>query len=383
MATATLRLETLITTMTNAKFKRFNIDSGTFLREAWQQRPCLIPQAIPHFVPPIDADTLAGLALEEDIESRIVGFEQGRWTLAQGPFALADFQRDYPWTLLVQGVDQWLPDVAALRSCVDFLPSWRFDDVMVSYAVDGGSVGPHFDRYDVFLLQGEGQRLWRIGQYCDDSTPQLEHESLHLLANFDCVEEYLLNPGDALYIPPGYAHWGVAQGECTTFSLGFRAPTVADLSDRLLESVVEKLSPTLLLEDQNSISGDERPGEISQRQVANARSAVLNAVQALDDGSWLGTLVSETKTPLDELNNEPLPQQLVLEPASRVLWIENNLQIEVFCGGESLLVDKALLPALLSLLRSEPLISDTVTSDLRPLLAFLWARGGLADLEDL
>ena len=369
--------------MTNAKFKRFNIDSGTFLREAWQQRPCLIPQAIPNFVPPIDADTLAGLALEEDIESRIVGFEQGRWTLAQGPFALADFQRDYPWTLLVQGVDQWLPDVAALRSCVDFLPSWRFDDVMVSYAVDGGSVGPHFDRYDVFLLQGEGQRLWRIGQYCDDSTPQLEHESLHLLANFDCVEEYLLNPGDALYIPPGYAHWGVAQGECTTFSLGFRAPTVADLSDRLLESVVEKLSPTLLLEDQNSISGDERPGEISQRQVANARSAVLNAVQALDDGSWLGTLVSETKTPLDELNNEPLPQQLVLEPASRVLWIENNLQIEVFCGGESLLVDKALLPALLALLRSEPLISDTVTSDLRPLLAFLWARGGLADLEDL
>ena len=369
--------------MTNAKFKRFNIDSATFLREAWQQRPCLIPQAIPHFVPPIDADTLAGLALEEDIESRIVGFEHGRWTLAQGPFALADFQRDYPWTLLVQGVDQWLPDVAALRSCVDFLPSWRFDDVMVSYAVDGGSVGPHFDRYDVFLLQGEGHRLWRIGQYCDDSTPQLEHESLHLLANFDCVEEYLLNPGDALYIPPGYAHWGVAQGECTTFSLGFRAPTVADLSDRLLESVVEKLSPTLLLEDQNSISGDERPGEISQRQVANARSAVLNAVQALDDGSWLGTLVSETKTPLDELNNEPLPQQLVLEPASRVLWIENNLQIEVFCGGESLLVDKALLPALLSLLRSEPLISDTVTSDLRPLLAFLWARGGLADLEDL
>lgn len=369
--------------MSAAEFKRFNVDVVVFLREYWQQRPFLIRGAIPDFVPPIDADTLAGLAMEDAIESRIVGFDQGCWTLEQGPFKADDFQRGHPWTLLVQGVDQWLPEVATLRDCVDFLPRWRFDDVMVSYAVDGGGVGPHFDRYDVFLLQGEGQRLWRIGPYCDDSTPRLEHDSLHLLAEFETVEEYLLNPGDALYIPPGYAHWGVAQGDCTTFSLGFRAPTLADLSDRLLESVVERLAPALLLEDQNSITGTERPGEISQLQIENARNAVINAVQALDDGSWLGNLVSETKAPLEELNQSPLAQQLVIDPACRVLWMEKSSQIEVFCDGESLLVDKTVLPALLTLLCSEPMITDSAGTAMRPLLEFLWARGALFDLEAL
>ena len=369
--------------MADARLPRFKLDEADFLSQYWQQRPLLIRGALPDFVAPIDADTLAGLAMEDMIESRIVSFDQGSWALAHGPFQTKDFERDCPWTLLVQGVDQWLPEVAALSGCVDFLPSWRFDDVMVSYAVDGGSVGPHFDRYDVFLLQGEGQRLWRVGQYCDESTPRLEHDSLHLLANFETVEEYLLNPGDALYVPPGYAHWGIAQGECTTFSLGFRAPTLADLSDRLLESVVERLSPTLLLEDQDSITGQERLGEISRRQIDNARAAVINAANALDDGVWLGTLVSETKTPLEELNTDPLAQQLVLDPGARVLWIEQAQIIEVFCGGESIAIDKSLLPSLLSLLRSEPLVSDAATADLRLLIEFLWARYALIDLEEL
>jgi len=372
-----------MTDMADARLPRFKLDEADFLSQYWQQRPLLIRGALPDFIAPIDADTLAGLAMEDMIESRIVSFDQGSWALAHGPFQAKDFERDSPWTLLVQGVDQWLPEVAALRGCVDFLPAWRFDDVMVSYAVDGGSVGPHFDRYDVFLLQGEGQRLWRVGQYCDESTPRLEHDSLHLLANFETVEEYVLNPGDALYIPPGYAHWGIAQGECTTFSLGFRAPTLADLSDRLLESVVERLPPTLLLEDQDSITGHERPGEISRRQIDNARAAVINAANALDDGVWLGALVSETKTPLDELNMEPLAQQLVLDPAARVLWIEQAQCIEVFCGGESLSIDKSLLPSLLSLLGSASLLSESASAELHQLLTFLWARGGLIDLEDL
>lgn len=362
---------------------RFNVDTADFLSHYWQQRPLLISGALPDFVAPIDAEILAGLAMEDMIESRIVSFVQGSWHLAHGPFEVGDFQCDHPWTLLVQGVDQWLPEVAALRGCVDFLPSWRFDDVMVSYAVNGGSVGPHFDRYDVFLLQGEGQRLWRVGQYCDESTPRLDHDSLHLLANFETVEEYLLNPGDALYIPPGYAHWGIAQGACTTFSLGFRAPTLADLSDRLLESVVERVSPTLLLEDQDSITGHERPGEISRRHIDNARAAVINAANALDDGVWLGALVSETKTPLDEFNTDPLAQQLVLDPAARVLWIEQTQCIDVFCGGEVLSVDKSLLPSLLSILDSTSLASDSASADLRQLLTFLWARGGLMDFEAL
>ena len=149
------------------------LDRDRFLAEYWQRKPLFIPAALPDFAPPISPDELAGLAMEADIESRIIDHVEGQWHLQQGPFAANDFQRNSAWTLLVQAVDHYLPEVAALRQPIDFLPQWRVDDVMVSYAVDGGSVGPHFDNYDVFLLQGVGQRLWRLGQLCDDSTALL------------------------------------------------------------------------------------------------------------------------------------------------------------------------------------------------------------------
>ena len=221
------------------------LDRESFLRDYWQRKPLLIRNTASDYRAPVDANTLAGLALEDRVESRIIDNVNGAWSVQHGPFCEQDFVRDNPWTLLVQAVDHYLPEVAQLRQWADFIPHWRVDDVMVSYAVDGGSVGPHYDHYDVFLLQGEGERLWQLGQQCDSSTALLAHDQIRVLAEFEQTQEYLLRPGDMLYVPPGLAHWGIAQGECTTFSIGFRAPRASDLLSRLTDSALETIHPDL------------------------------------------------------------------------------------------------------------------------------------------
>jgi len=219
------------------------ITTEIFLRDYWQQKPLLIRQGLPGFASPLDPDELAGLALEEDVESRLVleqGFE-GPWELHHGPFAEADFARlpaHSPWTLLVQAVDLWVPDVHALIDDFPFLPRWRIDDIMVSYANDRGGVGPHFDDYDVFLIQGMGQRRWDIGPLCDESTPLQDGTALKILRDFRADASWVLNPGDILYVPPRFAHQGVAVGECMTYSLGFRAPTAGEMLDDLATEIL-------------------------------------------------------------------------------------------------------------------------------------------------
>lgn len=362
---------------------RFALDSERFLRDHWQQRPLFIPDALPGFMPPIDASTLAGLAMESSVDSRIVERSQETWLLEHGPFSTDAFQRDNPWTLLVQGVDRWFPEVAALRGCVDFLPAWRFDDVMVSYASDGGSVGPHFDRYDVFLLQGEGERLWRVGELCDENTPRLAHDDLNLLRHFVTVEEYLVKPGDVLYIPPGYAHWGIAQGECTTFSLGFRAPRVSDLTARLTDAVLEKIKPELLLEDQRSLEKRARPGELTREQRENARAAVLNALTALDDGLWLGELLTEPFEGELELPTMPLPASVIHSPDVGLLWFEDGASIHVFTDGEHSRVSPELAPLLVALCGGERVATANRNDAEHALLNYLWQCGALVRPEEL
>jgi len=209
-----------------------DISVDEFLAEYWQQKPLLIRNALPGFTSPISPDELAGLALEDEVESRIV-VEAGisPWELRCGPFDENDFQQlpDSHWTLLVQAVDLWVPDVAQFLEHFRFLPPWRLDDIMVSYAPLGGSVGPHFDYYDVFLLQAEGQRRWQIGSYCDQHTPTRQGTPLRILQEFTSVDEWTLGPGDMLYLPPRIAHWGVAENDCLTYSVGFRSPTLSDI----------------------------------------------------------------------------------------------------------------------------------------------------------
>lgn len=222
-----------------------HLDTDHFLREVWQQQALLIRQGVAGFQCPVDGDDLAGLACEAEVESRLVESQGDNWRLRHGPFSEDTFSALAPqdWTLLVQRVDHWIPEVADLIAHFDFLPRWRIDDIMISYAVAGGGVGPHYDNYDVFLIQGSGQREWRIGQHCDDDTVLRENTELTLLADFHEQARYTLEPGDVLYLPPGLAHWGAAlSDDCITLSVGFRAPSAAELLSRWCEEVCAQLT---------------------------------------------------------------------------------------------------------------------------------------------
>lgn len=216
------------------------ITAEKFLQEYWQKKPLLIPNAIENFIPPIGPDELAGLSLEDEVESRLVIGND--WCVEHGPFDESRFAEleDHNWTLLVQSVDLWVPEVAALLNEFCFLPRWRIDDIMVSYAAEGGSVGPHFDNYDVFLLQGQGQRQWSVGDPCDKNSPLITHADLRILADPAFNQQWTLNPGDMLYLPPRYSHHGVALGPCTTFSIGFRAPSAVEILDDLTTELISQ-----------------------------------------------------------------------------------------------------------------------------------------------
>ncbi len=218
-----------------------------FMRQHWQKKPLLCRGALPDYQSPLSAEELGGLALEEEVESRIV--ERADWQLSRGPFTEADFERlgERDWTLLVQDLDQHIPEVGELLSLLDFLPSWRIDDVMASFAVPGGSVGPHFDQYDVFLLQVEGTRHWQWSRQFDPS--RLEESELCILSEFEAEEQWELHPGDMLYLPPRVAHYGVATSDCVTFSLGCRAPSVAEIIGHFAAQSLDALSSAGRTED--------------------------------------------------------------------------------------------------------------------------------------
>ncbi|MCB1701366.1 MAG: cupin domain-containing protein [Halioglobus sp.] len=365
-------------------------DRELFLAEYWQRKPLLIRNAITGFQTPLPADELAGLALEDAIESRIIECRDDEWRLCHGPFEPEDFERDHPWTLLVQAVDHYIPAVAELRQLVSFLPLWRVDDVMVSYAADGGSVGPHYDNYDVFLLQGEGVRRWQLGQRCDANSPLIAHDELRILQQFECREEHVLGPGDILYVPPGLAHWGVAQGECTTFSIGFRAPRINDLVSRWADRVLEQLDPELFYTD-SAIEAAPRAGEIRPQDLARVRAQLRAALERESSDDWFGAMVTEPR-----YSCEPLPAELdearallaggasrvLLSTAARVAWQDTPEGILVFCNGEGLACAASVKPSLITLceqwrLEGDELSEGLAREDTASMLDYLLENGGI------
>ncbi|HEF4735697.1 cupin domain-containing protein [Burkholderia multivorans] len=211
-----------------------------FMRRYWQKKPLLIRQAMPGVKPPVTRDALFDLAADYDAESRLITHFRNKWQLAHGPFepgSLPAVTRD-AWTLLVQGLDLHVDAARALLDRFRFIPDARLDDLMISYATNGGGVGPHFDSYDVFLLQVEGRRRWRIGAQQDLSLQA--GVPLKILANFEPTDEWVLEPGDMLYLPPHIAHDGVAEGECMTCSIGFRAPSAGELGAQFLYYLAER-----------------------------------------------------------------------------------------------------------------------------------------------
>jgi 50S ribosomal protein L16 3-hydroxylase len=333
------------------------LDRKRFLAEYWQRKHLLIRDAISDFKLPLGADELAGLAMEDEVESRIVEQQGDNWQLFMGPFEEQDFQRKQPWTLLVQAVDHYVPDVAALRQLIDFIPQWRVDDVMVSYAEDGGSVGPHYDNYDVFLLQGEGQREWRIGAMSDAQSPLLANPDLKILADFKCEHSYILNPGDILYVPPGVAHWGIAQGECTTFSIGFRAPRINNLLSHWVDDALEGIDADLFYSDPDSRDAF-RPGEIPAADIERARSLLLQRLSSSTSNRWFGEQLTEPRyEPLgdEQVHRETIqllhdqPQRIELPAEAKLAWQQLDGKVQVFANGLSAEFDTATLPLIQSL----------------------------------
>ena len=277
---------------------RLPLPADRFLRDYWQKQPLLMRQVATGLSHP-DPETLAGLALEPEVESRLItGHGHGPWNLQHGPFSERDFQvlpREN-WTLLVQSVDCFMTDVSLLLDRFDFLPGWRLEDIMISYASRGGSVGPHFDRYDVFLIQARGCRRWKLGGLCNSHTPLLQHDQLKLLESMDVEEEYVLQPGDALYLPPGVAHWGLAEdNDCVTWSVGFRAPSPIDVLARLADAAAEAGGDALYRDPERT--PPSRREILARTDLDDLTLQAMDALQPAVRRHAIAALLSESRCP--------------------------------------------------------------------------------------
>ncbi|HEY9036807.1 MAG TPA: cupin domain-containing protein [Pseudomonadales bacterium] len=321
---------------------------SAFIAAHWQQKPLLVRGALGHADALIDGDDLAGIACEPDGDARLVFADNGHWRAEHGPFDETVFAQlpTHSWTLLVQAVDQWIPEVGELLREFGFLPRWRLDDIMVSYAADGGGVGPHFDYYDVFLLQACGQRAWQIGQRCDAQSPLRDNPDMKLLRDFNETGHHTVSPGDMLYLPAGIAHWGTAIGDdCITISIGFRAPSKNELLEACGE---EPCAEDDIRYRDTPASIDPDPWRINTAAVDNLlalcapltlpRDTVLRAFGSLvTEPRYPERIASEAALPAAELTallGAGQPLALEHHPASRFAYYSDSTQTLLFVDGE-------------------------------------------------
>ena len=320
-----------------------------FFRDYWQKKPLLLRNAVdlPETQPGKEA--LFSLAGDENIESRLV-LEHGErpWEVHFGPFTSSELEAlpDSSWTILFQDMDKHLPEVGSLLEQFRGMPRWRIDDIMISYAVDKGSVGPHTDEYDVFLIQASGKRLWRIDTDPEADRSLVANLDMKILQHFEADQEWLLEPGDMLYLPPGVAQWGIARGECITWSVGFRAPSARELLPDWAEAQQQLIEEHRYSDPELELQVHD--GEIQPQAVIKLQSMLLRALEqdAVDFGAWFGRYITEPKehlqpvpgqdraTPaklLERMQDQPLARH----PASRILFMHNAGRLYLFCGGHS------------------------------------------------
>ena len=376
------------------------ITAREFLRDYWQKKPLLIRQAIPDFESPIDADELAGLALEEEVESRLV-IEHGErpWELRRGPFAEDAFSTlpEREWTLLVQAVDQFVPEVAELLEQFRFLPSWRIDDVMISFAAPGGSVGPHFDNYDVFLLQAQGKRNWKIGQMCSSESPLLQHADLRILAEFEESAEWVLEPGDMLYLPPRLAHFGIAEDDCMTYSVGFRAPSAAEVLTHFTDFLAQYLTDeerytdadAQPVSDPHQIQSDalDRLKSLLAEHMSDERMLLTWFGQFMTEPRYLELVAGEELGEDDFINSLQDGAILVRNPSARMAWSEVDDDVLLFASGQSRYLPGKLRELLKLVCSADALHSENLgewlaDEDGRDLLCELVKQGSLGFADE-
>ena len=321
------------------------LDIPGFIENYWQKKPCLLREVLPGFESLISPEELAGLACEEDVHCRLIT-ETGAeppWTLRYGPFEEQDFL-DLPashYTLLVSECEKWLPELTDLMDLFRFIPDWRVDDLMISYAADKGSVGPHVDQYDVFLLQALGTRRWQYSESVCQDAGLIEGLDLAILEDFSADHEVVLNPGDILYLPPGFAHHGIALEPCMTYSIGFRAPTaVSALESFALECESQDL-PLQRYGDPD-LESDRHHAEITDAEIDKLRRLAANLLDSSPE-VWLdavGKMLSDSAaTPPDDAQEQPVylsdlqACDWIRHPETRLFYHRSDETLEVYYNG--------------------------------------------------
>ncbi len=323
-----------------------HISPQQFLTEYWQKKPLLIKQGLPHLIGMFEPSDILELATDEDVSARLIT-QAENWTLTNSPLTKTDFQ-NLPalWTVLIQNMEQWSPELANLWHAFDFIPQWQRDDIMVSFAPTGGSVGKHYDDYDVFLAQGFGERRWQLGKWCDENTTFIKNQPIRIFDDMgEIIFDEILEAGDVLYVPPRLSHYGVAQNDCLTFSFGFRRPNLMQLFDNLADVSThqDKLATPLFIHQPL-----HQAGKLDNESINDIKCQLIDFLNSSTGEQLIKQTICETVSkrqydlmPVNDYVNPDeiltaLQQGAVLSQdlASRIIYCDNPTQ--VFINGELL-----------------------------------------------
>jgi len=364
-----------------------NITPAEFLRDYWHKKPLLIRAAIPGFKPLLTFAKLAEMARLNHVESRLVTLQGNEWNMQHGPLAELPPRDEKGWTMLVQGVNLHDERADELLRQFRFVPDARLDDLMISFATDGGGVGPHYDSYDVFLLQAHGKRRWRISAQQDKTL--IEGLPLKILANFTPEEEFVLEPGDMLYLPPHYAHDGIAEGDCMTYSIGFRQPAYQELGEAFLQFMADSIDLPGRYSDPQ-LQATDKPAEIPREMLATITDELNKVKWDKDDVTiFVGEYLSEPKhnvfftgpakpLTMGRFMESAAKKGLKLSPKTLMLYRGKH----VFINGESFAAgraDKTVLDLLANDRRLDGAALENATDDVLEAL-YTWYGDGWLEL---
>lgn len=324
-----------------------------FLADYWQKKPLLIKQGLPQLIDMFEPEDILGLSVDESATARLLTqhkTESGdQWQLQQSPLSEDMFnQLPEHWTVLVQNLEQWSPELGEMWNAFNFIPQWQRDDIMVSYAPKGGSVGKHYDEYDVFLAQGYGHRRWQLGKYCTEKTEFIENQPIRIFDDMgEIIFDEVLEPGDVLYVPPKLSHYGVAQDDCLTFSFGFRRPNLMQVLDSMVDAATTNASLFVpLILDQPLQS----PGKLEQTSIDQIKQQLMHLLTSNQGDELISQAVAEVVSkrqydlliPEDKIDEDQLQQalsegaKLRTDYSTRLIYTDVNDQLLIYANGQPL-----------------------------------------------